>query len=280
MNQLTPKSDTKSKPQFRPKQRRPLGQTGLSVSPLGLGTVKLGRNTGVKYPKAFDLPDDVQVSALLSTARDSGINLIDTAPAYGISEQRLGQLLPGPRSDWVICTKVGETFHNQHSGYDFTLETTRASLEQSLRLLGTDYLDIVLVHCPDEDLHCLQHTDVLAELARWQQRGYIRAIGASTKTVAAGLFALDVADVAMVTFNPADQSQLPVLAHAHSLGKSVLLKKVLASGHLVTGTTATNPIALALDQPSVASAIIGTLNPKHLADNVRDAITAQTSTDR
>lgn len=247
------------------------------MSPLGLGTVKLGRNTGVKYPKAFDLPNNAQVSTLLSSAKDCGINLIDTAPAYGISEQRLGQLLPGPRSDWIISTKVGESFHNQASRYDFTREATRVSLEQSLRLLGTDYLDIVLVHCPDNDLQCLQHTDALAELARWQQRGHIRAIGASTKTVAAGLFALDVADLAMVTFNPADQSQLPVLAHAQSLGKSVLLKKVLASGHLMAGAPGaaeTTPIALALDQLSVASAIIGTLDSTHLMDNVRDATRA------
>ncbi|MFT4631843.1 MAG: aryl-alcohol dehydrogenase-like predicted oxidoreductase [Candidatus Pseudothioglobus sp.] len=275
MSHLTPNPAPKSGHKFNTQQWRSLGQTGLLVSPLGLGTVKLGRNTGVKYPQAFDLPDDAQVETLLSTAKDCGINLIDTAPAYGISEQRLGHLLPGPRTDWVICTKVGETFYNQQSRYDFTREATRASLAQSLRLLGTDYLDIVLVHCPDEDLHCLQHTDVLAELARWQQRGHIRAIGASTKTVAAGLFALDVADIAMVTFNPADQSQLPVMAHAQALGKNVLLKKVLASGHLMASapeTAETNPIALALDQPSVASAIIGTTDPGHLKDNVRDAI--------
>jgi aryl-alcohol dehydrogenase-like predicted oxidoreductase len=272
LSQLTPDPN----PKFRPQQWRALGQTDLLVSPLGLGTVKLGRNSGVKYPKAFDLPDDAQVATLLSTARDCGINLIDTAPAYGISEQRLGQLLPGSRSDWVICTKVGETFHNQQSRYDFTLKATRASLEQSLRLLGTDYLDVVLVHCPDEDLHCLQHTDVLAELARWQKRGHIRAIGASTKTVAAGLFALDFADLAMITFNPADQSQLPVMARARAMGKSVFLKKVLDSGHAMahtphSSTAGSTAIALALDQHSVASAIIGTLNPRHLLDNVGDA---------
>jgi aryl-alcohol dehydrogenase-like predicted oxidoreductase len=262
-----------SHPQFSPQQWRAIGQTDLVVSPLGLGAGKIGRNTGVKYPKAFDLPDDAHVSTLLSTAKDCGINLIDTAPAYGISEQRLGQLLPGPRADWVICTKVGESFHNQRSHFDFTAEATRASLEKSLRLLRTDYLDMVLVHCPDEDVDCLQHTDVLAELARWQQRGHIRAIGASTKTVAAGLFALSVADLAMVTFNSEDQSQLPVLKRAQALGKSVLLKKVLASGHLISEAprgAGKSAITQALSQPSVASAIIGTLNSGHLIDNVGD----------
>jgi aryl-alcohol dehydrogenase-like predicted oxidoreductase len=67
---------------------RPLGSTGLMVSPLGLGTVKLGRDQGVKYPNGFTIPDDQQARALLNQARGLGINLIDTAPAYGISEER------------------------------------------------------------------------------------------------------------------------------------------------------------------------------------------------
>ena len=92
---------------------RPLGSTGINVSPLGLGTVKLGRNQQVKYPQGFDIPDDAQVSELLALAWELGINFIDTAPAYGTSEQRLGQLLPRA-DDWVIMTKVGEIFENGH----------------------------------------------------------------------------------------------------------------------------------------------------------------------
>ena len=91
-------------------QLRPFGNTGINVSPLGLGTVKLGRNEQVKYPNAFSIPDDQQAGELLELARDLGINLIDTAPAYGNSEQRLGALLKGQRHEWVICSKVGEEF--------------------------------------------------------------------------------------------------------------------------------------------------------------------------
>ena len=72
---------------------RPLGDTGLQVSALGLGTVKLGRDQGVKYPSGFTIPDDREARALLDLARDLGINLIDTAPDYGRSEERLGPLL-------------------------------------------------------------------------------------------------------------------------------------------------------------------------------------------
>ena len=89
---------------------RPLGSTGFDVSPLGLGTVKLGRDQGVKYPNGFTIPDDAQALALLNQARDLGINLLDTAPAYGISEERLGHLLQGQRDEWVIVSKVGEEF--------------------------------------------------------------------------------------------------------------------------------------------------------------------------
>src|SRR5690606_8720766 len=99
---------------------RPLGTTGLTVSPLGLGTVKIGRNQGVKYPSGFELPDDNQVRDLLALARDAGINLLDTAPAYGTSEERLGPLLSGQRQEWILCSKVGEEFDNGESRFDFS----------------------------------------------------------------------------------------------------------------------------------------------------------------
>lgn len=89
---------------------RPLGSTGILVSPLGLGTVKLGRDQGVKYPNGFQIPNDDEARMLLRQAQQLGINLIDTAPAYGRSEERLGPLLRDQRKDWVIVSKVGEEF--------------------------------------------------------------------------------------------------------------------------------------------------------------------------
>ena len=105
-------------------QRKEIANTGVIVSPLGLGTVKLGRNTAVKYPTHFKIPNDKQTLELLAQAWDLGINLLDTAPAYGNSEQRLGQLLPQQSHDWIIATKVGETFDpvTGESHYNFTPE--------------------------------------------------------------------------------------------------------------------------------------------------------------
>ena len=125
---------------------RPLGQTGPMVSPLGLGTVKLGRDQGVKYPSGFQIPDDDEARRLLKLARDLGINLIDTAPAYGRSEERLGPLLRGQRHDWVIVSKVGEEFSDGQSRHDFSAAHTRFSVERSLKRLETDCIDLVLVH--------------------------------------------------------------------------------------------------------------------------------------
>ncbi|TIH03139.1 aldo/keto reductase, partial [Marinifilum sp. JC120] len=64
-------------------QKVNIGNTGIDVSILGLGTVKLGRNTAVKYPQKFDIPNDQEALTILTTASESGINLLDTAPAYG-----------------------------------------------------------------------------------------------------------------------------------------------------------------------------------------------------
>src|SRR5512145_2954027 len=99
--------------------RRQLGRSGLAVSPIGLGTTKLGRNTDVKYPVGFALPSDDQIAALLESAGKLGVNLIDTAPAYGDSERRLGRFIEAHRDKFVLCTKCGEQYVNGQSIYDF-----------------------------------------------------------------------------------------------------------------------------------------------------------------
>lgn len=190
---------------------RPLGSTGLSVSPLGLGTVKLGRDQGVKYPNGFTIPDDQQALQLLGLARELGINLLDTAPAYGSSEQRLGPLLRGQRQDWVIVSKVGEEFDNGLSHFDFSAAHTRRSVERSLKRLETDYIDLVLVHSNGDDLSILREEGVYETLAELKQAGLIRGFGFSGKTVEGGLLALERGDCAMVTYNLGEQQERAVL---------------------------------------------------------------------
>jgi aryl-alcohol dehydrogenase-like predicted oxidoreductase len=253
---------------------RPLGSTGLRVSPLGLGTVKLGRDQGVKYPNGFTIPDDRDAQMLLKLARDLGINLIDTAPAYGTSEERLGPLLRGQRQEWVIVSKVGEEFEGGQSRHDFSAEHTRLSVERSLKRLETDFIDLVLVHSDGNDLAVLNDSGVYQALAELKQQGKIRGYGFSGKTVEGGLLALREGDCAMVTYNLNEQSEKPVLDYAARHGKAILVKKALASGHVCL-SPGVDPVQASFEllfaHPGVASAIVGTINPLHLAHNVATA---------
>lgn len=255
---------------------RELANTGINVSPLGLGTVKLGRDKGVKYPQGFTIPNDQEAQTLLHLAQDLGINLIDTAPAYGNSEERLGHLLQGQRSDWVICSKVGEEFDpiSGESEYIFTPEHVRFSIERSLTRLKTDYIDMFLVHSDGSDEAIIKQYGTLQVLEELKAEGKIRASGMSTKTVAGGILALQQSDCAMVTYNLNHQDEAAVLDYAAEHEKGILLKKALASGH-ICDTPETDPIKASFDfifaHPAVTSAIIGTINPTHLRANIKTA---------
>lgn len=250
---------------------RPLGSTGFMVSPLGLGTVKLGRDQGVKYPNGFTIPSDDEARLLLGQARGLGINLIDTAPAYGLSEERLGPLLRGQRDDWVIVSKVGEEFENGQSSFDFSATHTRGSVERSLQRLQTDRIELVLVHSDGNDLAILEQQEVYQTLAALKQEGKILGYGLSGKTVAGGLKALEQGDCAMVTYNLNEQAERPVLDYAAEHGKAILVKKALASGHICLAP-GVDPVQASFEllfaHPGVSSAIVGTINPLHLAHNV------------
>lgn len=250
-----------------------LGSTGLYVSPIGLGTVKFGRNQAVKFPKPFDLPSDHEIQNLLSASKELGINLLDTAPAYGSSEIRLGQMLKArkDRADWVIVTKAGEEFSNGNSTYDFSDAHTRFSIERSLKSLQTDYLDIVLLHSDGNDIVNMTEFGMLDCLQALKQEGKIRAIGVSTKTLEGGIMAVDHADLVMVTYNSVYTDELPVIQHAHQKNKGVLIKKALMSGH-IDKMPGKNPVQTSLQfifqQAGVHSVIIGSLNAKHLKEAV------------
>lgn len=242
---------------------RPLPGTDLQVSALGLGTVKFGRDQGVKYPAPFAIPDDREVAALLDQAAALGINLIDTAPAYGNSEERLGKLL-GNRQGWVIATKVGEEFAGGVSHFDFSAAHTRSSIERSLRRLHTDYLDIVLIHSDGNDEDILLRSDCVETLKACQRRGLVRAIGMSTKTASGGILAATLLDVVMITYNLEHQDR-DVLEKARREGKGVLVKKGLMSGH---AGSVRDSMRLLFAEADVDAAIVGTINAEHLAENV------------
>ena len=276
--------------------RKYLGRTGIEVSTFGLGTVKFGRTQSLKYPQAFTLPSDEQLRELLSCARDMGVNFVDTAPSYGYSEERLGDLLRKERKDWVIATKVGEEFEADKfsdqgkSHFDFSSRHTRMSVERSLRRLRTDYLDLVMIHSDGNDLDILLNSGALQTLQQLKQEGWIRSLGISSKTLEGGLLAAEVCDAVMLMYHAGYTDEEPVIAKSALQGAAVLLKKVLASGHICHDarpvqeesqdpTEQQDPIQSALNfayaHPGVTSAIIGTVNLQHLRANLIKALRAQ-----
>ncbi|MEQ9071971.1 MAG: aldo/keto reductase, partial [Gimesia chilikensis] len=145
-------------------QYRPLGNTGASISALGFGAFKIGRNQQIKYSQAYDLPDDATTETLLNSILDLGINHIDTAPAYGISEERIGRFLSHRRTEFLLSTKIGETLENGQSNYDYSRASLTASLERSLQRLKTDVLDMVLIHSNGDDQKILNESDTVEVL--------------------------------------------------------------------------------------------------------------------
>ncbi len=256
--------------------KRSLGKTGIQVSCLGLGTVKFGRTHNLRYLEKFNLPDDAQLKQLLDVAREAGINLIDTAPAYGYSEERLGELLKRSRKDWIISTKAGEEFtinkatDQAESCFDFSAKQIRSSVERSLRRLKTDYLDLVLIHSDGDDEKILTQTEALDTLIQLKQEGWIRAHGISSKTTAGGLMAANMTDVLMVTYNHQQPEDASVIEACHKSGAGVLLKKVFASGQVCHDgkTSIEEALSFALKPAAVSAAVLGTINPKHLSHNV------------
>ncbi len=239
----------------------------MELSRIGLGTVKFGRNQGVKYPTEFELPSDKVILELLQTAKELGINLLDTAPAYGTSEERLGKLLKD-RDSWIICTKAGEEFENGKSYYDFSAKSITKSIERSLQRLKTNYLDIVLVHSNGEDKKIIEEDRVFETLEKLKQKGDIRSFGMSTKTVEGGKLTVDQADVVMVTYNPTYTEEKSVIEYAKQKNKKVFIKKALASGHEQDIQKAMQFI---FNVAGVTSVILGTLSPAHLRFDVKCA---------
>jgi aryl-alcohol dehydrogenase-like predicted oxidoreductase len=155
---------------------RTLGRTGIQVSSYALGTMNFG---------AMSNADHGESARLIHTALDAGINLIDTADVYsrGESEQIVGQAIKGRRDDVVLATKfsnpMGES-PNQRGG---SRRWIARAVEDSLRRLDTDYIDLYQYHYPDDTTDMAETLSALTDLVR---SGKVRAIGTS-KQPAAGI---------------------------------------------------------------------------------------------
>jgi len=253
---------------------RDIPGTGVRVSRLGLGTVKFGRNQGVKYPRPFDLPTDAEIHALLDVAREGGIRFLDTAPAYGTSEERLGGILADRSDDWVISTKAGEEFVDGESRHDFSPPAIRSSIERSLHRLRRERLDIVLLHSDGNDEAILRDSGAVETLVSLKAVGKIGAIGISTKTVAGGKLAFELGlDIVMATYNPWHREEEPILDAAVAAHRSVFIKKALGSGWMGSGAALSpeeqvrQAFAFIFAHPGTAAVVVGTTNVANLRLN-------------
>jgi len=242
--------------------RRSLGRTGLQVSILGFGTAPLG--------DLFLRLDDQTAIDAAARAFELGINLLDTSPlyGYGLSEHRCGTALRRvPRQDVVLCTKVGRWMDPLHrpdnrSGFvggqphravvDYSYDGTMRSVEQSLLRLGTDRLDLLLIHDVDvwthgpgaiEDRFREAMAGAYVALDRLRSQGVVAGIGIGVneadmcvRFARAGSFdVMLLAGRYSLLEQPALEEFLPLAQHQ---GIAVLLGGVFNSGILASGAIA------------------------------------------
>jgi aryl-alcohol dehydrogenase-like predicted oxidoreductase len=147
---------------------RELGRTGLTVSVVGYGTAPLG--------DMFGLTDEDAALQSAYRALDAGINFFDSSPFYGkgLAEERLGKVLRGRRQEIIVGTKAGRYGPDE---FDFSAERIRRGFEESLRRLGTDYVDILQLH--DVEFVDLEGPigEGYGELVRLREAGMCRFIG-------------------------------------------------------------------------------------------------------
>lgn len=197
-------------------RRRALGATGLEVSVLGLGAGPLGTAR----------IGESEADALVGAAIDQGVTLFDTAPSYGSSEERLGRALGSRRPEVVLVTKGG---YGVPGVSDWTGEVIRLGIEAALRRMGTDVIDVFLLHSCD--VGTLGRDDILGQLDRAKAAGKIRAAGYSGENEAlAWAVSSRRFDVVECSVNPFDRAALTgSIARAAAAGIGVLAKRPLAN---------------------------------------------------
>jgi aryl-alcohol dehydrogenase-like predicted oxidoreductase len=257
---------------------RPLGDTGLAVSPLGLGGGQIGE-AGV---------EDATAARVLHAALDAGIRLIDTARGYGSSEERIGRHLGSRRREFVLVTKVG---YDIEGAPDWTAAAVTGGIDRALRILRTDVLDVALLHSCS--LETLRRGEVVEAILGARAAGKIRVAGYSGENealewaVRSGHFGAVETSVNLV-----DQWSLThVLPHAAGIG--VIAKRPLANapwrfaerpaGHYAEtywdrlprlgiepadGDWAGTAARFAAFAPGVTAAIVGTASVSHLLQAV------------
>jgi L-galactose dehydrogenase len=211
--------------------RKVLGATGLEVSIVSLGTGSIGEFFG-------PLPEK-DAASVVDAALELGINLIDTSPYYGSAEERLGRILRGRRDELLISTKAGRYGDDD---FDYSPGGLRESVEHSLRLLGTDHVEILLLH--DIEFVPLGPiiTEALPTLRTLCEEGKTRYIGVSGYPLATIKRIMAEADIDVAL----------TYAHGTLLDDSIRTELTSIADHENVGLVNAAPVMMGLLTPSGA----------------------------
>lgn len=250
-----------------PIPKRVLGKTGLEVSILCFGGgSQFLKNKNGEWEKH------------LEESLKRGINLFDTSPDYTVvsrdgskaftSEERFGEILPAHRDKILISTKINEREGNG---------IARKSVEESLRRMKTDYIDILMLHAVDEkDVVSEIEAGVYADMVKMKSEGMVRHIGFSSMDSAQRsrdlLEALDF-DMAMLALNPSKWGDYPGLAFPVAIEKGVGIIAMKVMRDIVgKAASAEELFEYSWGHEGVASSVVGNVGMEVLKDNIRLAV--------
>ncbi|MEW6732728.1 MAG: aldo/keto reductase [Acidobacteriota bacterium] len=258
---------------------RDFGNTGIKVSLLGFGAGLIGDHR----------VSEAEVDKILNSVLDYGITLIDTARGYGASEERIGRYIAHRRGEFVLSTKVGYGIPGYH---DWTYDCIIAGIDEALRILRTNYIDIVHLHsCPWETL---TRGEVIDALAATVKAGKVRVAAYSGENEALA-YAVDSGRFRgiMASVNICDQRILNDLtSKAREKGLGIIAKRPVANApwkyaHRPVGNYCEEywlrlekmGLDFGADWPDIAlrfsaytegvsSCIVGTTNLEHIRENI------------
>jgi aryl-alcohol dehydrogenase-like predicted oxidoreductase len=209
--------------------QRTLGKTGFSISEISLGTWQVGGKWGEPFSHA-------NADHILNAAVDAGINFIDTADVYGDgeSEKAVGRLVRSRSERVYVATKCGRRLQ-PHTADAYQPAALRGFVEDSLRNMGLETLDLVQLHCPPTEVY--YRPEIFEVFDRLKEEGKIQNLGVSVEKVEEGLKAIEYANVTtlQVIFNMFRQRPAELLfKEAQRRNVGIIVRVPLASG-LLTG---------------------------------------------
>ena len=207
--------------------KRTLGRTALEVTTLGYGAIELRGGRG------RDISEQ-QAETVLNAVLDSGINLIDTSPDYGLSEERIGRYIAHRRDEYVLASKCGCLVAVEPTAggprHVFTPENIRAGVEQSLSLMKTDHLDIVQFHGSPSRAELEEHGGLQA-LQDLQQEGKVRFLGMSgTLPHLPDQIAMGVFDEFQIPYSALQREHEDLITAAAEAGAGTFIRGGAAKG--------------------------------------------------